>query len=82
MTLQEKEENKENDQVAKQEWLLEDFSPVPKQRPEQDGGNESGEVIQQEEQQGGKKQVTGIHFDSDSGLSVETTRTNFHPSGH
>ena len=55
MTLQEKEENKENDQVAKQEWLLEDFSPVPKQRPEQDGGNESGEVIQQEEQQGGKK---------------------------
>ena len=33
VTLQEKEYNKDNDQVANQEWLLDDEAPAPKHRP-------------------------------------------------
>ena len=52
---------------------MEDVAPDPKQCPEQESGNTAGKVIQQEEQQVGGKQDTGIHFDYYSGLSVETT---------
>ena len=62
VTLQEKQYNEYNNQVAKQEWLLQDSDPAPKQRPEQEAGNMTGKGIQQEEQQGVQKQVTGIHF--------------------
>ena len=79
VTLQVKEENEENNQVARQKWLMEDASPAPKQLPEQDSGSMVGEGIQQEEQKGGQKQVTGIHFDFYSGLSVETTHTTASP---
>ena len=45
-TLQEKEDNKENHQVEKQEWLLEDTAPDPIQSPEQEAGNTAGKGIQ------------------------------------
>ena len=63
-----------------------DAAPAPKHRPEQEAGDMAGDMvgkgIQQEEHQGRQKQVTGIHFDFDSGLSVETTRTTVNPPGH
>ena len=49
---------------------MEYASPTPKQCPEQEAGNTEVEVIQQEEQQGGQNQVTVIHLDFYSGLSV------------
>ena len=81
MALQEKENNKDNYHIANQEWLLEDVVPAPKQRLEQESGNTSGKGIQQEEQQGGQKQVTSIHVDFDSNLSVGTKLTSFNPPG-
>ena len=57
------------------------MSPTTKQLPEQESGNTAGKGIQQEEQQGGKEQVTGIHFDFDYGLSVEMTRSNVNLPG-
>ena len=58
--------------------MMKDASLAPKQRSEQEGGNMTGKGIQQEDQ-GGQKQVMGIHFDYDSGLSVETTRNTVDP---
>ena len=77
-TLQEKEDNKDNDQVENQEWLLDDEGPAPKHCPEQEGGYMTGKGIQKEEQ-GGQKQFMGINFDFDSSLSVGTIRTTVHP---
>ena len=47
MTLQEKEENEENNQVANQEWILKNADPAPKQCPEKELGNMIGKGIQQ-----------------------------------
>ena len=58
--------------------MMKDASLAPKQRSEQEGGNMTGKGIHQEDQ-GGQKQVMGIHFDYDSGLSVETTRNTVDP---
>ena len=39
VTFHEKKDNKDRNQFAKQEWLLEDEAPAPKQCPKQEAGN-------------------------------------------
>ena len=48
MTLQVKEDNKDNNHVANQDCLMEDSASAPKQCPEQESVNMVGKVIQQE----------------------------------
>ena len=58
---------------------MEDAAPAPKHHLEQEPASRTWKFIHQEEQQGGEKQVTGIHFDFGSGLSLETIRTTVNP---
>ena len=79
MTLQEKNDNEDNDQENKSGMSYGECGPSAQNLPEQEAGNITGKGIQQEEQQGGQKQVTGIHLNFYSGISVETTLTTFRP---